>query len=171
MKTFTVKEIAHILSVSKPTVQKAINLLNIQPDRIEKNKFRYYNQVDVIKIIQYIQSNFDFSGFAMLFDNNEKPKNIGDNTAKFCDKPPNLLPTPQTPPNNSELELLKNMLSVLQKQLEIKDKQIEEYQERLKEAMELTKGQQYISAIEKESKQNQEQEKKSIFQRLFHNKM
>ena len=43
---YTVKDIAELLQVSKPTIQKAINDLQIEPDRIEKNKYRLDSAAD-----------------------------------------------------------------------------------------------------------------------------
>ena len=64
MKEFTVKEIADLLEVSKPTVQKAITEASIDPVRIEKNKYRMYSYADTVAIIKAVKSDFDFSVIA-----------------------------------------------------------------------------------------------------------
>ena len=38
---FSVKQIAELIEVSKPTVQKAINRLNIKPERVLNNNKSY----------------------------------------------------------------------------------------------------------------------------------
>ena len=97
-------------------------------------------------------------------------------------------PQTTTPPTNSgdEILLLKEVIKTIQQQLEAKDKQIfnyeeqikqkdkqiEDYSERLKEAIQLTRGQQYITAADKTTNllnaSNQEEGKKQgFFARIF----
>lgn len=123
---YTVKDIAYLLDISKPTVQKVINRLGIEADRIEKNKFRYYSQEKTEAIIKEIKADFDLSQLSKTTANTE---NICDNTAKFIDKP------------QTDNETMARMLDLLQaeiqkkdRELERKDKQIESLQTDLKQA-------------------------------------
>ena len=85
---YTVKDIAELLQVSKPTIQKAINDLQIEPDRIEKNKYRLYSEADAAAIIHCVRPDFDLSvlrkGTEKLENDRQEPQN-----------------EPQTPPNDT----------------------------------------------------------------------
>lgn len=175
MIEFTTKQLAELLGVSKPTVQKAINELAIQPERKDNNNRGYYSYADTVAIIKAVKPSFDF---ALLAKFGEKPQS---ETAKLQNEPPkaaklqNLAQNSDeqtAKPPNEELELLRSMLSVIQeqlkekdKQLEVKDKQIQDLSDRLAEAMQLTRGQQYIAAADKttelletDSKRGQQEE-------------
>lgn len=159
MIEFTTKQIAELLSVSKPTVQKAINELAIQPERKDNNNRGYYSYADTVAIIKAVKPSFDFSLLSEFGEKSQngtaKPQNETTNTAK----PQNLAQNPEEQtekPPNEQLEFMRSMLSVIQeqlkekdKQLEIKDKQIQDLSDRLAEAMQLTRGQQYITAADK----------------------
>lgn len=87
-------------------------------------------------------------------DQNENEKKIQANSSQFKS---------ESQVNSSEIELLRSIVQTIQEQLSVKDqqlaayeeqlankdKQIADYSERLKEALELTKGQQYITAADK----------------------
>lgn len=155
-KLYTVKEIADLLSVSKPTIQRYINTAAIEPDK-EENQCRYYNFDKAIKIIKAVNAEFDISRIAA---DHEAPQNDAPQTATA---PQNDEPQAATPPQNAEIDILKSVIATIQEQLVIKDKQIAnmdrqiaayedqitDYSKRLKEALELTKGQQYIAAADK----------------------
>ena len=164
MIEFTVKQIAELLSVSKPTVQKAIKELAIEPERAQNNNRRYYSYADTVAIIKAVNPSYDFS---LLSEFGAKPQS---ETAKPQTEPPkteNQTAKPQTepqneeektakPPNSEEIDLLKSMLGVIQeqlkekdKQLAVKDKQISDLSERLAEALQITRGQQYIAAADR----------------------
>ena len=75
-------------------------------------------------------------------------------TDKLPTDQPSLQPTQNG--NQRELDLLQELVKTIQKeleeknkQLEIKDKQIQDLSDRLAEAMQLTRGQQYITAADK----------------------
>lgn len=110
---YTVKEIAELLEVSKPTVQKIINENFIEADKIEKNKFRYYSYDKVVFIIGKIKPEFDLS---ILSKSTEKP-------LKSTEKPQI---TPQdfseTTDKPQKEETLERMLSIIEQQLEEKNK-------------------------------------------------
>ena len=165
-KLYTVKEIADLLSVSKPTIQRYINTAAIEPDK-EENQCRYYNFDKAVKIIKAVNAEFDISRIAA---DHEAPQNDAPQTAtppqnapQTATEPQNDAPQTATPPQNSEIEILKRVSATIQEQLVIKDKQIAnmdrqiaayedqitDYSKRLKEALELTKGQQYIAAADK----------------------
>ena len=155
-KLYTVKEIADLLSVSKPTIQRYINTAAIEPDK-EENQCRYYNFDKAVKIIKAVNAEFDIARIAA---DHEAPQNDAPQTATA---PQNDAPQTATPPQNAEIEILKSVIATIQEQLVIKDKQIAnmdrqiaayedqitDYSKRLKEALELTKGQQYIAAADK----------------------
>ena len=155
-KLYTVKEIADLLSVSKPTIQRYINTAAIEPDK-EENQCRYYNFDKAVKIIKAVNAEFDISRIAA---DHEAPQNDAPQTATA---PQNDAPQAATPPQNAEIDILKSVIATIQEQLVIKDKQIAnmdrqiaayedqitDYSKRLKEALELTKGQQYIAAADK----------------------
>jgi DNA-binding transcriptional MerR regulator len=144
-KLYTVKGIAELLNVSKPTIQRYINTAAIEPDK-EENQCRYYSYDKAVEIIKAVNAEFDISRIAA---DHEAPQNDAPQTA--------------TPPQNAEIDILKSVIATIQEQLVIKDKQIAnmdrqiaayedqitDYSKRLKEALELTKGQQYIAAADK----------------------
>ena len=178
MREFTVKDLAEILGVSKPTIQRAINAAAIAANREDKQT-RYYDEAAAAAISAKVKPDFDF--FAC----------VGEPTQT------------ETPTQDGSMEFMRAMLSTIQEQLAakdkqiaayeaqiaMKDKQIEDYSARLAEAMELTRGQQYIAAADKaagllEAAGNQEEEviitdmtdepqeptepvKKSFWQKLF----
>ena len=176
-KLYTVKEIADLLSVSKPTIQRYINTAAIEPDK-EENQCRYYNFDKAVKIIKAVNAEFDISRIAA---DHEAPQNDAPQTAtppqndapqaatppqnaqNAATEPQNDAPQTATPPQNAEIDILKSVIATIQEQLVIKDKQIAnmdrqiaayedqitDYSKRLKEALELTKGQQYIAAADK----------------------
>ena len=156
-KFYTVKEIAELLQVSKPTVQRAINAAGIEADKEDNKHSRFYNYEKTIAVIRSINAEFDVS---VVSPHTETGETFGETTQQEAK---NEATHTETPTQTSELELVKSMLATIQEQLAIKDKQIaafeeqlavkdkqiEDYSARLAEAMELTKGQQYISAAEK----------------------
>ena len=167
MKDYTVKEIAELLDVSKPTVQKVINDLSIEPVRIEKNKFRFYSYADTVGVIKAIKPDFEFEKLQNVCEKSqnetEKPKSEFEKLQNETEKQPNQTEKsqietekPKNNGNSEELELVRSMLALIQEQLKekdnqlaIKDKQIQDLNDRLAEAMELTRGQQYITAADK----------------------
>ena len=159
MREFTVKDLAELLGVSKPTIQRAINAAAIEADR-EDGQTRYYSFDTAAAISAKVKPDFDFSAC------------VGGS-----DTPPNVPPQTETPPQADSMEFMRAMLTTIQEQLAakdkqiaayeaqiaMKDKQIEDYSARLAEAMELTRGQQYIAAADKtagllEAAANQENE-------------
>lgn len=112
---YTVKEIADLLGVSKPTVQKVFNENFIEPDKIEKNKFRYYSYDKTVLVIEKLKPDFDFS---ILPKNTEKPL---ESTEKPQTNPQEFAERIEKPQSEEALE---RMLSIIEKQLEEKDKLI-----------------------------------------------
>ena len=165
-KLYTVKGIAELLNVSKPTIQRYINTAAIEPDK-EENQCRYYSYDKAVEIIKAVNAEFDISRIAA---DHEAPQNDApqtatppQNDAPQTATPPQNAPQTATPPQNAEIEILKSVIATIQEQLVIKDKQIANmdrqiaayedqitnYSKRLKEALDLTKGQQYIAAADK----------------------
>ena len=166
MREFTVKDLAELLGVSKPTIQRAINAAAIEADR-EDGQTRYYSYAAAAAISAKVKPDFDFSACVggsetppNVPPQTETPQNQTQNTATT---PPNVPPQTETPPQADSMEFMRAMLTTIQEQLAakdkqiaayeaqiaMKDKQIEDYSARLAEAMELTKGQQYIAAADK----------------------
>ena len=163
MKEYSVKDIAELLSVSKPTIQRAIKAAAIDPDRVE-GQTQLYSYEKAAVIIDKVRPGFDVSACAAT------PPNEAEHAATPPQKPQNVAEQNRntdtaaaTPPQESELKLLRDMFDAVRVQLAEKDKQIAAYQEqiamqnkqiqdysdRLREAMQLTKGQQYIAAADK----------------------
>lgn len=166
MREFTVKDLAEILGVSKPTIQRAINAAAIEADR-EDGQTRYYNSDTASLISSKVKPDLDF--FECVGRSDKPPHD-----AEHTETPPQRSGTrrnicgndaehTETPPQDDNIDFMKSMLATIQEQLAAKDKQIaayeaqiafqneqiRDYSERLKEAMLLTKGQQYISAADK----------------------
>ena len=180
MREFTVKDLAELLGVSKPTIQRAINAAAIEADR-EDGQTRYYSFDTAAAISAKVKPDFDFSACVggsetppNVPPQTETPQNQPQNTATT---PPNVPPQTETPPQADSMEFMRAMLTTILEQLAtkdkqiaayeaqiaMKDKQIEDYSARLAEAMELTRGQQYIAAADKtagllEAAANQENE-------------
>ena len=174
MREFTVKDIAELLGVSKPTIQRAINAAAIEASREDKQT-RYYSLDAAAAISAKVKPDFDFGacvGGSETPPHEPPPTETPPQTAATDgetaeNEPPQTETEPKqadTPPQTAEsLEFMRAMLSTIQEQLAAKDRQIaayeaqiamqneqiKDYSDRLKEAMELTKGQQYIAAADK----------------------
>lgn len=187
MREFTVKDLAEILGVSKPTIQRAINAAAIEANREDKQT-RYYNLDAAAVISAKVKPDFDFLACVGDSTQTETPTQSPDlnrNTADEIRHTPSFeaeqtatdATQTETPTQNESMELMRSMLTTIQEQLAAKDKQIaayeaqiamqneqiKDYSERLKEAMELTRGQQYIAAADKtagllEAAANQEEQ-------------
>lgn len=124
---YTVKEIADLVGVSKPTIQKIINENFIEADKIEKNKFRYYSYEKTCFIIRVLKPDFDFS---LL------PKNT-ENQLKSTEKPPIKPQNPsediEKPQNNETLE---RMITIIEQQLNEKNKLLAQKDRELQELRE-----------------------------------
>lgn len=163
MKEYTVKDIADLISVSKPTIQRAIKVAAIEADR-EEGQTRLYSYEKAAAIIAKVKPEFDLAVLTAT------PPNEPEQTATPPQKPQNepeqnrhTATKAATPPQEGELKLLRDMYETVKAQLAEKDKQIAAYQaqieqqnrqindysERLREAMQLTQGQQYITAADK----------------------
>lgn len=171
---YTVKQMAELLNVSKPTVQKAIRSLKIKSDRKDNINRAYYSYENTITILRTIKPTFNFAVLSNLVEKPRsqtakpptEPPTTANSTAKtqsetakpqtYTAKPQNGAGAAGTDARNEEIQLLRDMLHTIQEQLRekdnqlaVKDRQIEELSNRLREAMELTKGQQYIAAADK----------------------
>lgn len=139
MGRFTVREIADILKVSKPTVQKVINAAGIEPDHIEKNKYRYYEIDKVKEIIKEIDPNFDFSVIENTANSIEKPQNDTENDHIFIENAAkNENNTEKLQNDENDPDVIHTMLEMLQIQLAAKDQQIAELTRLLDQQQKLT---------------------------------
>ncbi len=174
MREITVKDLAELLGVSKPTIQRAINAAAIEASREDKQT-RYYSLDAAAAITAKVKPDFDFWACVGRSEtpphdaaqtetppqNAATPAENAENDAAHTETEPKQT---ETPPQTAEsMEFMKAMLATIQEQLAAKDKQIaayeaqiafqneqiKDYSERLREAMELTKGQQYIAAADK----------------------
>ncbi len=173
MREFTVKDLAEILGVSKPTIQRAINAAAIEANREDKQT-RYYNLDASAAISAKVKPDFDFLACVGCSETpphdathtETPPQNDGESLIEEENVSEQTATEPKqaaTPPQADGMELMRAMLTTIQEQLAAKDKQIaayeaqiamqneqiKDYSERLREAMELTRGQQYIAAADK----------------------
>ena len=173
MREFTVKDLAEILGVSKPTIQRAINAAAIEANR-EDGQTRYYSFDAAAAISAKVKPDFDFVACVGEPTQTETPTQTDDASRNTADEirhesgfeaeqTETTATRTETPTQSESMEFMRAMLSTIQEQLAakdkqiaayeaqiaMKDKQIEDYSARLAEAMELTRGQQYIAAADK----------------------
>lgn len=167
MKEYTVKEIADIIEVSKPTVQRAINSAAVEADTVDKQQRRFYSEDKAREIIISIKPNFDFSTCdippqsATDTDTNRNTEKQADTKA---DTESNTAPQSETDrntaPQNENSSTIDKALDILEKQLEDKDKTIKDLQDKLAAAYDkiadqsntiadLAQKAQYITAADK----------------------
>ena len=188
MREFTVKDLAKILGVSKPTIQRAINAAAIEASR-EDTQTRYYDIDAAALISAKVKPDFDFLACVgvpeqLSFDaphTDTEPKQTAETQFFGENEPPHTDTEPKqtaTPTQSESIEFMRAMLTTIQEQLASKDRQIaayeaqiamqneqiKDYSERLKEALNLTRGQQYIAAANKtaellEAAGNQEEDR------------
>ena len=109
---YTVKQIAEYLEVTKPTVQKIINDLEINPIRTDNRNCQYYNYQDAVRIIQNRKPEFDLSLLPEPQNETAKPQNqttkAESETAKpesQTEKSEKPIEKPQNPTEKSENQL------------------------------------------------------------------
>ena len=124
-KLYTVKELAELLKVSKPTVQRAINAAAIEADKEDNKHSRFYSYEKAVQIIAAINADFDIS---LLAHQTETTETFGETPQQA---PPNEAKQTATPPQTSEFKLVKAMLATIQEQLAAKDRQLAAYEEQL----------------------------------------
>ena len=148
-KEYTVKEIADLLEVSKPTVQKKLNDLKLDPSTIKGNRCRYYSYDAAIKVIKSIRADFDITvlgadqestkvqNFGAKTQNESakigaksqevgaKMQNESAKTQNFGAKSQNESAKTQSDFEKDQIEVLKDLVNVIQEQLKEKDKQLE----------------------------------------------
>lgn len=93
---YTVKQISEYLHVTKPTVQKIINDLEIVPIHTDNRNCQYYSYQDAVRIIQNREPDFDLSLFPEPQKGTEKPQNQTTKLESETAKPENLTEKPQT---------------------------------------------------------------------------
>ena len=147
---YTIKQISEYLEVTKPTVQKIVNDLELEPVRTDNRNCQYYSYQDTVRIIQNRKPDFDLSLLPEpqseaegLQSETEKPQNKTAKTENeteklenFSEKPQNQTANPQSEAeaeqahqiqngNQRELDLLQELVKTIQKELEEKNKQLE----------------------------------------------
>ena len=182
LKEYSIKEIADIIEVSKTTVRKAIQRLDLSYDTIKNNK-QLYSEVKTKKIIKDIKPDFEFANSVFKFANSDFD---GENPQPKVETSQTEAGNSKTESGNSQTEnteLLKMTIELLAKQLEEKDRQINSLNDRLKEAMALTQGQQFLTATDKQAQileaqtegtkdkaiviEEEQKENKSLFTKWF----
>ena len=153
MKDFlTVKEFAEMANKKPQTIYKQLD-----------KRLKPYVKIDKGQKVISAEALKDFYGVEQPFQPNST-----DNQPKTTENQPNS--TAEEQPNstaetdektrldkeNEQIEALNRLIEIVQKQLEekdkqlaVKDKQIADLSDRLAEALQLTKGQQYITAADK----------------------
>lgn len=166
MNEFSVKDIAALLGVSKPTVQSYINNNDIQASRVAKNNTRLYSYDTVVEIIRALDAEFDISILCTQVPNSAKSDDEVPNFANDSEKQGNLAQNLAQNSANSakeqteESDAIHIMLSMLQRELAAKDRMITELREekidlqgKLAQAYaditDLAKKAQYITAADK----------------------
>ena len=166
MNEFSVKDIAALLGVSKPTVQSYINNNDIQASRVAKNNTRLYSYDTAVEIIRALDAEFDISILCTQVPNSAKSEDEVPNLANDSEKQGNLAQNLAQNSANSakeqteESDAIHIMLSMLQRELAAKDKMITELREekidlqgKLAQAYaditDLAKKAQYITAADK----------------------
>lgn len=144
-RVFTIREVAELLGLSKPTVQKAF--MDIEPVQIENNGRRLYAYIDGLRVIERLDPSFDLLKITKF----RKPQD--EDTAKETDK------TAESTEKllKDQIGTLQFMIDTLQSQLKAKDEQIEflnktvtGLSDRLQDALELAGRQQYLIAAKTE---------------------
>lgn len=166
MNEFSVKDIAALLGVSKPTVQSYINNNDIQASRVAKNNTRLYSYDTTVEIIRALDAEFDISILCTQVPNSAKSEDEVPNLANDSENQGNLAQNLAQNSANSakeqteESDAIHIMLSMLQRELAAKDKMITELREekidlqgKLAQAYaditDLAKKAQYITAADK----------------------
>lgn len=169
---YSIKEIADRCGVSKPTVQRGIKELNIQPYKF-KNKY-LYDEVSTTKIIRYITPQIETPGTKQP---NETECNKTQETAKKCNKTATEneeIEKDET--KRKEMESEKDLIvELLKKQLEEKDKMIDKLLQQntmliqtnafLSDSLEKTR--ETLLLADQEHKDPDEPQKKSFWKRIF----
>lgn len=142
-KEYSVKEVASLLGVSKPTVQKVINDLKKEPVRIDRGQIRVYSLDDMMDVIRVVRPGLDVSEF----DNDRQevqnlPPNAEkevQNTANRCKDESQTGANDHQNLQNDRQEMqnaanaLEMVLEALREELEAKNRQIAEKDKQLSE--------------------------------------
>ena len=164
MKDYTVKEIAELLEVSKPTVQKMINDLGIE--FITKGKRdRFYTEDNVIEVIKAINPNFDLSKIIEKTAKNEnEPQNEEENTENTEKDNANTEKDRKIEDLQMQLlETLQKQIADQQKQLESKDQEIQQLHKLLDQQQILTlQANQKIELLE-----NRQDDPEEVYERSW----
>lgn len=170
-REWSVRDLAELCCVSKPTVQTAINELELEYDDFKKNKQIFY-LTKARKIAEYIKNDLDFDSIFICDENNGNLRKETDNNSfvkseKFENSSQNIEKNSQSIDKKLENfekkleELAKSQQSeieFLRKQIETKDLQIQDQTEQIKNL--IAKNDTLLAANLKLSKQLEIEEKK-----------
>ena len=157
-RLFTVREIAGIIGVTKPTVQKAINSSGAKPHHVDQAKRRFYDRETVLQILQKMNPYLDIGEYPQFAPNVDNAENVENQSQMSENKPPNgengrqesqNVKSPELALLREAMDTLRDQLAEKDKQLAVKDQQIKDLSDRLADALAVTRGQQYISAADK----------------------
>ena len=142
-RVFTVRGLAELLGVSKPTIGKVILDMNLEPVQIENNGRRLYAYMDGLRVIDQVAPDFDMQKLSQ--HRKEPESNSEKDSAKLAESIINQ--------QNERINTLQEMIEMLRSQVQAKDSQIEflnntvtSLSERLRDSLELAGRQQYLIA-------------------------
>lgn len=139
MRDYTVKEIAELLGVSKPTVQKVINDLDL-PFITKGKRDRLYPEESVIEVIKVLDPCFDFSKITEKTENEtQKPQNDTENIEN------NEKETEKNAKDRKVDDLQELLIQTLQKQIEDQQKQLESRDQEINQLHKLLDQQQVLT--------------------------
>ena len=157
---YTIRQIAELTEVSKPTVAAAIKALKIEPAETGMNRIRLYSLEDTQQIILSIKPTFDFSLLAQNAQNAEKVQNLGANLAQNVERV-----------QNDYIQDLRDTIENLRQQLDQKDKQLEQAQQLADQAQKLqAAAEKRLDAVEQQLTKlisMQPEDKRSFNKSLF----
>ena len=153
---YTIKQISEYLEVTKPTVQKIVNDLELEPVRTDNRNCQYYSYQDTVRIIQNRKPDFDLSLLpepqseaeglqseaGELQSETEKPQNRTAKTENeteklknFSEKPQNQTANPQSEAEAEQAHQIQNgnqrELDLLQELVKTIQKELEEKNKQL----------------------------------------
>jgi len=153
---YTIKQISEYLEVTKPTVQKIVNDLELEPVRTDNRNCQYYSYQDTVRIIQNRKPDFDLSLLpepqseaeglqseaGELQSETEKPQkrtakteNETEKLENFSEKPQNQTANPQSEAEAEQAHQIQNgnqrELDLLQELVKTIQKELEEKNKQL----------------------------------------
>lgn len=152
---YSVKEIADLLSVSKPTIQRTIIAAGIEPTT-EKSQKRYYDQDKTAQIIGLVSPGFDISEIISPDQTETGTETPTENRHKTDTNQPTQTETDQNKANETAIQALQTALKALQTELDAKNKQIEELHGMIKAFQSLEAGNKQLLLSMQQAKEEPE---------------